>query len=291
MGVKLTKVPKLNPEDLTERETLLWQIIRELQEKVRELTDEIARLKGEKEKPKIKPSLLEPKEKNSSPQEDEASETSGEKTSDSQEKKKRPGSAKRKKTPELTIHENKVIEPIEEIPPGSEFKGYQDYTVQELLIKPHNMRYRLARWKTPTGEYLRGKLPEEVVKMGHFGSILKSYLRISLSSLPCHSTQTPDNDGRLGHRYLHWAVKPNFSRRQRTISHRKARDIKSWRFVYRATSTQMILGPATKGSIAIAHILVMNGLHGLKRHLVRIASTFLNSYEGTEVITFLAMKL
>ena len=166
MGVKLTKVPKLNPEDLTERETLLWQIIRELQEKVGELTDEIARLKGEKEKPKIKPSLLEPKDKNSSPQDDEASETSGEKTSDSQEKKKRPGSAKRKKTLELTIHENKVIEPLQEIPPGSEFKGYQDYTVQELLIKPHNIRYRLARWKTPTGEYLRGKLPEAVAKMG-----------------------------------------------------------------------------------------------------------------------------
>ena len=46
-----------------------------------------------------------------------------EKHSDSQKKKKRPGSTKRKKTPELPIHENKVIQPIEEIPPGSEFKG------------------------------------------------------------------------------------------------------------------------------------------------------------------------
>ena len=191
MGVKLTKVPKLNPEDLTERETLLWQIIRELREKVGELTDEIARLKGEKEKPKIKPSLLEPKDKNSSPQEDEASETSGEKTSDSQEKKKRPGSAKRKKTLELTIHENKVIPPLQEIPPGSEFKGYQDYTVQELLIKPHNIRYRLARWKTPT---------------------------------------------------------------------------------------------------AIAHILAMNGLHGLKPHPVRIGLTFWNCWEETELITSSLMK-
>ena len=228
MGVKLTKVPKLNPEDLTERETLLWQIIRELQEKVRELTDEIARLKGEKEKPKIKPSLLEPKDKNSDSQEDEASETSGEQTSDSQEKKKRPGSAKRKKTRDLTIHENKVIEPIEEIEPGSEFKGYQDYTVQELLIKPHNIRYRLALWKTPTGEYLRGKLPETVGKIGHFGPTLKSYLLYQYHH--CHVTQPKlsNDDGRLGHRYLQWTVKPNFSRRQRSISYRKAGDIKSW---------------------------------------------------------------
>ncbi len=187
MGVKLTKVPKLNPEDLTERETLLWQIIRELQEKVGELTDEIARLKGEKEKPKIKPSRLEAKEKDSPPEADEASETSSSKTSDFQEKKKRAGSAKRKKTQELTIHENKVIEPLQEIPPGSEFKGYQDYTVQELLIRPHNICYRLARCQTPTGEYLRGKLPEKVVKMGHFGPILKSYLLYQYHH--CHVTQ------------------------------------------------------------------------------------------------------
>ncbi len=93
----------------------------------------------------------------------------------------------RKKTLELTILENKVIEPIEEIPTSSEFKGYQDYTVQELLIRPHNIRYRLALWKTPTGEYLRGKLPEDVVKMGHFGPILKSYLLYQYHH--CHVTQ------------------------------------------------------------------------------------------------------
>ena len=187
MGVKLSKVPKLNPEDLTERETLLLQLIRELQEKVGELTDEIARLKGEKEKPKIKPSRLDTKEKDPPTEADEISETSSPKTSNAQEKKKRPGSAKRKKTLELTIHENKVIEPIEEIPTSSEFKGYQDYTVQELLIRPHNIRYRLALWKTPTGEYLRGKLPEDVVKMGHFGPILKSYLLYQYHH--CHVTQ------------------------------------------------------------------------------------------------------
>ena len=186
MGVKLTKLPKLNPSDLTERETLLLQIVRELQERVGELTNEIARLKGEKEKPKIKPSRLEPKGK--APQaEDDAQQTSGEKTSDSQKQKKRPGSAKRKKTAELPIHENKVIEPIEEIPPGSEFKGYQDYTVQELIIRPHNIRYRLARCQTPTGKYLRGKLPKDVLMMGHFGPTLKSYLLYQYHN--CHVTQ------------------------------------------------------------------------------------------------------
>ena len=28
-------------------------------------------------------------------------------------------------------HETKIIQPTEQIPPDSEFKGYQDYTVQE----------------------------------------------------------------------------------------------------------------------------------------------------------------
>ena len=157
MAVRLDKVPKINREALTDLEALLLQLVLQRDECIQELKDEIARLKGEKEKPQIKPSRLELEEKDPPGNEGGAIESSSEENSDSQEKKKRAGSAKRKKTPELTIHENKVIEPIEEIPPGSEFKGYQDYTVQELLIKPHNIRYRLALWKTPTGEYLRGK--------------------------------------------------------------------------------------------------------------------------------------
>ncbi len=212
MGVKLNKVPQLNTEELSDSEALLLQLVRERDECIQELKDEIARLKGEKEKPKIKPSRLEPKNKANQQQESEQ-QTSAQENSDSpaEEKKKRAGSAKRKKTLELTIHENKVIKPIEEIPPGSEFKGYQDYTVQELLIKPHNIRYRLARRQTPTGEYLRGELPEAVVKMGHFGPILKSYLLYQYHH--CHVTQPKlsNDDGRLGNRYLQWTVKPNFS--------------------------------------------------------------------------------
>jgi len=155
MGVKLSKVPKLNTEKLTDSEALLLQLVRERDERIQELTDEVARLKGEKGKPKIKPSRLEPKEKAPQPEED-AQESPGGENSGFQKKKKRPGSAKRKKTAELPIHETKIIQPIEEILPGSEFRGYQDYTVQELIVRAHNTRYRLAIWQTPTGEYLKG---------------------------------------------------------------------------------------------------------------------------------------
>ena len=187
MAVRLDKVPKINRETLTDFEALLLQLVLQRDECIQELKDEIARLKGEKEKPKIKPSRLEQEKKDPQPHEEEAQQASSEDNPNAEKKKKRAGSAKRKKTRELPIHEIKIIEPLPEIPTGSEFKGYQDYTVQELLIRPHNIRYRVACWKTPTGEYLRGKLPETVGKMGHFGPTLKSYLLYQYHH--CHVTQ------------------------------------------------------------------------------------------------------
>jgi hypothetical protein len=183
MKVKLTPIPPLYPEDLTDREALLLHLLGEREECIQQLINENARLKGEKGKPKIKPSRLEPEKKARQQKEnleDHASE-------ENQEKKKRPGSEKRDKTASLTIHETKIIQPTEEIPPDSEFKGYQDYTVQELIIRAHNTRYRLAIWKTPTGEYLKGKLPESVRAQGHFGVILRSYLLYQYHH--CHVTQ------------------------------------------------------------------------------------------------------
>jgi len=175
MGIKLTKLPDLCTENLSESESHLWLLLRETEECIQELFDEIARLKGEKGKPKIKPSRLEPTGKAPQP-EDEAQESPDGENSDTFKKKKRPGSAKRHKTAELPIHETKVIQPLEEIPPDSEFKGYQDYTVQELIVQPHNILYRLARWKTPIGEILSGELPTVVRTSGHFGVMLRSYL-------------------------------------------------------------------------------------------------------------------
>ena len=127
MGIKLSKLPELYCEDLSDRETLMLQLLREREECIQQLRDEIARLKGEKEKPKIKPSRLEAKEKA-----EKEGEEAEELARQSNKKKKRPGSAKRHKTASLPIHETTIIQPKAEIPPGSEFKGYQDYTVQEL---------------------------------------------------------------------------------------------------------------------------------------------------------------
>ncbi len=183
MGIKLTKLPELSSEDLSDRETLLLQLLREREECIQQLSDEIARLKGEKGKPKIKPSRLEAKEKAGK----EGADAEESASQDSKAHKKRPGSAKRDKTASLPIHETTIIQPTAEIPPGSEFKGYQDYTVQELIIRPHNIRYRLAIWKTPTGEYLLGQLSPQVREQGHFGLTLRSYLLYQYHH--CHVTQ------------------------------------------------------------------------------------------------------
>ncbi|MEJ2419170.1 MAG: hypothetical protein P8Y45_20030, partial [Exilibacterium sp.] len=67
------------------------------------------------------------------------------------------------------------IQPETPIPPGSTFKGYRDFVVQELKIHPHNTRYRLARWQTPTGETLTGQLPASLGGQ-HFGPQLISYI-------------------------------------------------------------------------------------------------------------------
>jgi hypothetical protein len=86
--------------------------------------------------------------------------------------KKRPGSAKRKK--DLPIHET-IDVPPDNLPQGSRFKGYDCFTIQEIIIKPHNTLYRLERWQTPSGDYVVGRLPKEV-ENGHFGSMLVSFI-------------------------------------------------------------------------------------------------------------------
>ena len=134
----------------------LLEICHFQQEQIQQLRDEIARLKGEKPKPKIKPSKLEgaPRNKNKS----------------KRPKKRR----KRHKTHKLTIHETICIRP-EELPEGSRFKGYEDYTVQDLRIELHNTRFRLERWLTPSGESVVGTLPGELGRR-HYGSTLISYI-------------------------------------------------------------------------------------------------------------------
>lgn len=157
MAIKIPKIDEIPKEEQSPLILALLETLNLLYEENQNLKDEIARLKGEKARPEIKPSTLEsPKRKKS------------------KKDKKRPGSKKRAKTKKLEIHKTQPIRP-ENLPPGSTFKGYQDFYVQDLVIQPFNTLFKLERWETPDGKYLVGKLPAQI-KNEHFGPDLKRFI-------------------------------------------------------------------------------------------------------------------
>jgi hypothetical protein len=149
---------KIPEKDKNPTVLLLLEIIREQAEIIQQLKDEIARLKNQPPRPKIEPSRLEKK------------------AADKKKRKgkKRPGSKKRKKTAQLQIHETVPV-PLENIPEGAEFKGYNPFVVQGLKIKVHNTKYLLATYETADGKYICSKLPKHL-NGKHFCPELVSYI-------------------------------------------------------------------------------------------------------------------
>jgi hypothetical protein len=164
------KIPSISEEERTPLVVSLLEIIRFQQDQIQELRDEIARLKGQKPRPKIRPSPL------------EKDPASREKKSGT---KKRPGSAKRTKA--LTIHETVILR-AHDVPQRSTFKGYEDFTVQGLVLRPHNTLYRRERWITPDGKWIVAPLPGDLTAHGgHFDASLQRFILYQYHH--CHVTQ------------------------------------------------------------------------------------------------------
>ena len=143
---------------LEELKALLLQALEEVARLKAEnvkLREEIARLKGLKGRPKLKPSGME-----------KAAEAGAAKGS---RKKGRRG-AKRTK---LSINETRIGKP-DNLPAGARFKGYEDFTVQDIVIKPWTVLYRRERWLLPSGETVVAALPREATS--HFGPELKRFI-------------------------------------------------------------------------------------------------------------------
>ena len=78
-----------------------------------------------------------------------------------------------KLTPQKIEQEIRI--PAIGVPEGSRFKGYQDYSVQELEIIPKDVIYKLEVWQVPDGAIIRAILPQEV-QGSHFGHKLRALL-------------------------------------------------------------------------------------------------------------------
>jgi len=151
-------LPDLLDADLTPLVRQLLEILRSQQERIQHLEDEIARLKGLKSRPAIAPSRLETPPRRPP----EPGQT-------------RPGSAKRSKTAQLIItHE--VVVPVRDVPPAATFKGYEDFIVQDLILRPQVTRFRRERWQTADGQSLVAALPDHVVPGSHFGPDLICFI-------------------------------------------------------------------------------------------------------------------
>ena len=153
-----------HPQDIdaVSSEELRQLVLRVLDENARlhaenmALREEIARLKGLKGKPVIKPSGM---DKGTAATNDD----SGAKKS-------------RGRKVFLVEPEDRIIKPGL-IPPGSHFKGYEDFTVQDVKIEAYAIRFRRERWVTPDGQTIVAELPEGI--KSHIGPELQRFILAS----------------------------------------------------------------------------------------------------------------
>src|SRR3954454_2698105 len=161
MTIRPKELPNLEDLSAAELRSLvvsLLETVAQLEVKVAALTEENARLKGLKGRPKLKPSGM---EKGTDP----LPAASG-KTDRPQRRRDPPKSAR------LIVNEDREV-PLSP-QPGWRFKGFKVYTVQDLVIETRVVRYWRPCYRTPEGRLVIAPLPAEVT--GHFGANLVRYL-------------------------------------------------------------------------------------------------------------------
>src|SRR5919202_3786992 len=141
--ISLSGLPRGELEALAER---LLAENDALRQAIAELKAEVATLKGVKGRPKLKPSGME-------------------KGAGSEPGATNRGRGGRGKAGRLTVNEERVVKA--DVPAGSRIKGYEDFLVQDLVLRPHVVRLRRERWLTPDGRTVVAPVPAGIT--GHFG--------------------------------------------------------------------------------------------------------------------------
>ena len=150
----------LNDLSNTDLKALVLELLGEvavLKQVVAEQRDEIARLKGGSGRPTIKPNKPSGMEQSS---EQKAQSSGG-------MRRGRGG----KKLSRVAVEDRVVAAAV---PAGSRFKGYENFIVQDLVIRPVAIRLRRERWLTPDGRTVVAPLPDGVD--GHFGPELRRFV-------------------------------------------------------------------------------------------------------------------
>jgi hypothetical protein len=149
--------PDISALSLAELRILVERLLEEnakQRAEIAELRDALAEAKGLKGRPKLKPSGMDKKAE------------SRRQAKQGRKQARRPRGAKK-----LKVDADRVIQTPH--PEGSRFKGYEDYVVQDVILKGVVLRYRRERWLTPEGRTIVAPLPAGV--RGHFGPELRRF--------------------------------------------------------------------------------------------------------------------
>src|ERR1039458_5938701 len=133
--------PDIDSLSAPELKSLVLKLLEEVAQLRRTIAaqrDEIARLKGGSGRPNIKPSGM---DKATEPQ-----------PAQNQGARRRRGRTRTK----LTLHEERTL--VADAPPGSRFKGYAGFLVQNLMIRPHVTHFHRECWQTPDGKTVMAAL-------------------------------------------------------------------------------------------------------------------------------------
>jgi hypothetical protein len=158
MSSSLPDLDALSPDGLKRLVAQLLARMAALEEENRQLRQENARLKDLPKRPKLAPGGM---DQACGPDPQAASKAA---------RRLRRKTRRGRRTPPISEERTLTVT----VPPGSRRKGYERYTVQDLVLSSQVIRYRRERWRTPDGGEIIAPLPPEVA--GHFGPGVVRYI-------------------------------------------------------------------------------------------------------------------